>query len=107
MNKAVVFCMAVMAAFVGFCGYLAYNYHGDPMQHLIGPNCMYKVQEPPISGEDLLMRQAVEIAARTDDANLKVNGHRIVASRMPNPERHDMSTYMERQKMLVEQKRSE
>ena len=98
MNKLAVVAVAVLVAFVGWCGWLAYHYEGgnDNGKGLYAPNAMNRVRIPvpvPISPEAAGQERAI-IAATTMRTDLQINGKQVVVSsrgNMLDPERHDMA----------------
>jgi hypothetical protein len=98
MNKVVIIAVSVLAAFVGWCGWLAAHYTGDGGDE--ASRCIKRVQIPlPISPEAVRTEQAMlAAAAAAADATLQINGKEIVSSRGNplDPERHDMDHYLAR-----------
>jgi hypothetical protein len=98
MNKVVIIAVSVLAAFVGWCGWLAAHYTGDGGDE--ASRCIKRVQIPlPISPEAVRTEQAMlAAAAAAADATLQINGKEIVSSRGNplDPERHDMAHYLAR-----------
>jgi hypothetical protein len=98
MNKVVIIAVSVLAAFVGWCGWLASNYTGDGGDEA-SRSIKRVLEPPPIGPEGIRQEQAsLAAAAAAADAALQINGREIVSSRGNplDPERHDMAHYLAR-----------
>jgi len=97
MNKLAVIAISALAAFVSYCGWLAYHYQGGNDDNRYAPNHMHRIQVPPIAGIEPVRQQDVMrqvVAAATMQTDLQVNGKQIVVSsrgNMLDPERHDVA----------------
>lgn len=99
MNKLAVFAVAMLAAFVGWCGWLASQGEKLGRDDL---GTFYRCKLPPPTGPEAVLR---ENKAMFDSAIAEVNnkpflikGREVVSSRgnMLNPERHDQAHYLAR-----------
>ena len=96
MNKLSIIAVSALAAFTGWCGWLAYHYQGgeDNSKGLYAPNAMHRIAQPPPIGPDVVGLTIVAAA----DPELRINGKVVVSSRgnMNDPERHDVAHAMYR-----------